>query len=1007
MLRTAFATSFVGLGVSISIDARNNNFLDARSSNFLASYEESDLLEKDGFDLHVDVSAEIRETLQGLAMDLLSVHPVDGMASVRDGMKAVSGNMDLKTALKAIARDKLPTDVQSLVTSTSSSAKAEFTEESMAKARIALNDLVEKAWIELDDKIIECKEYQEMNRATFDQVVTDISRLVEQITDLERVETESLEGIAKMDMEIKAVEAELSKETKIYNYNFAKNSDELTRRQNDLDVFQFILTFTRCSDATSLMQSNVNQTRICAIKGGGHSMCFRDHTAQTRFNQMMSHSSKHAISEILAEVEGHKLPNFMQLSQEPEGTFTTTANPAIAASMASPAEPVAGGDEPLPKGFVPAPFCCEAYGVSCGPSGGGIMCSPDPPDCGLLHDKLSLMWGDYKDKVDELTMEMNKNAYLFEELKYTLNDQIQLLANSKARFAMMLSEARSNLAADREEVKAKEQQKQDLEKAYIAFMKKCCERVKWIMFQDMCALIVVRNAVMESSSTCPGLEIVDCDVDNWVGKKCTVECDDSCPAVPDPTEVYTCGGWQEIYRKVVVDPPDECGLRCPALSRTMKCNQKKCPVDCEMSEWSGWSKCTADCEGGVRSKTRSLLVKPKNGGIACNTAEETEACNTMSCDRDCKLAQWTPWEPCSVACGGGFQNRYKHVLIPTRGFGKCPREDGFERFAEQKCNIQPCVGDEICIANQDLIIAIDGSGSVREDGFNILKSYALELLSKYHSEYFGAGAMKIGLIEFGNGIIMPDGVTVSPAMNLQPLTADLGAVKSSMEGMVQKKGFTNMAQAFALAETMYRSAGRKGSQSALLVITDGKPSFQFQTNELVEQLDDKGVQRFFVVVSDNEKSVDMMKKWASDPWETNLLHVPGLSPLDADQGVWAQKALTLFCPAAMSPSLVDTKEQSAGYMHVKDGGYCGGRGNLLSTEVNDAEGCAFLVQGAGATSFLLGTWFRRGYCYAGTMSVDSAQYQEWESARVSPACPEEWTNSMIFDFYAMEPMAED
>ena len=33
----------------------------------------------------------------------------------------------------------------------------------MAKACIALNDLVEKAWIELDDKIIECKEYQEMN----------------------------------------------------------------------------------------------------------------------------------------------------------------------------------------------------------------------------------------------------------------------------------------------------------------------------------------------------------------------------------------------------------------------------------------------------------------------------------------------------------------------------------------------------------------------------------------------------------------------------------------------------------------------------------------------------------------------------------------------------------------------------------------------------------------------------------------------------------------------------
>jgi len=998
MLKVIFAAGFAGFGTSISLDSRSNNFL--------ANYEEAD--QKDAFDLHVDVSAEIREALQGMAQDLLAIHPIDGMASVRNGMQAVSGKMDLKTALKAVAHDKLPHDVQSLV-STEGSSKGAFTEESMAKARIALNDLVEKAWVELDDKIIECKEYQEMNRATFDQVVTDISRLVEQITDLERVETESLEGIAKMEMEIKAVEAELSKETKIYNFNFAKNSEELTRRQNDLDVFQFILTFTKCDDATSLLQNkvNVNETRICAVKGGGHTMCFRDHGSQSRFNQVMSHSSKHAISEILAEVEGHKLPNFLQLSQEPEPTHTTTANPAIAAAIASPAEPVAGGDEPLPKGFVPAPFCCEAYGVACGPSGGGIMCSPDPPDCGLLHDKLSLMWGDYKDKVDELTMEMNKNAFLFEELKITLNDQIQLLSNSKARFSMMLSEARSNLAADREEVKAKEQQKLDLEKAYLAFMKLCCERVKWIMFQDMCALIVVRNAVLESSSTCPGQEIVDCDVDNWVGKKCTVECDDSCPAVPDPTEVYECGGWQEIYRKVVVDPPDECGLRCPSLTRTKKCNQKKCPVDCVMSEWSGWSKCTADCEGGVRSRTRSLVVKPKNGGIACNTAEETEACNTMSCDRDCTLTEWTPWEPCSVACGTGFQNSVKHVIIPTRGFGKCPKEDGPERARTQECNTQPCVGDEICIANQDLIIAIDGSGSLREDGFNSLKNYALDLLSKYHSQYFGAGAMKIGLIEFGNGIIMPDGVTVSPAMNVHTITADLNAVKGALEGMVQKKGFTNMAQAFALAETMYTAAGRKGSQSALLVITDGKPSFQFQTNELVQQLDDKGVQRFFVVVSDNEKTLDLMKQWASVPWETNLLHVPGLAPLDADRGVWSQKALTLFCPMAMSPELLTTKETAGGYMHVRDGGYCGERGELLSTEVSGADACAALAQGAGAQSFLLGIWFRRGYCYAGVMTVDTAQYEAWEGERVDPACPTEWVNSMIFDFYAIEPLAED
>ena len=284
-----------GLSGAISTEDRSKNFLSREERGTFTA----------------EVSSEVHEELQSLAMSLLSPKTIEGQASLHDNLRFISGKMNLKSAVKAIDHKNLPSDVQALVRTASSTSKAGFDETSMAKARIALNDLVEKAWVELDDKIIECKEYQEMNRATFDQVTTDIARLVEQITDLERVETESLEGIAKMEMEIKAVEAELSKETKIYNYNFMKNTEELNKRQNDLDVFQFILTFTRCADATSLLQSNVNETRICAIKGGGHSMCFSDHGAQTRFNQMMSHSSKRAISAILAEVEGHKLPNFL------------------------------------------------------------------------------------------------------------------------------------------------------------------------------------------------------------------------------------------------------------------------------------------------------------------------------------------------------------------------------------------------------------------------------------------------------------------------------------------------------------------------------------------------------------------------------------------------------------------------------------------------------------------------------------------------------------------------
>jgi len=985
------------------------------TNHFLANDDSNNRDNRGSFDLDADISVDIREALEDLAQSVLSPHDVEGQASVHERLRAISGKMDMKTAVKTINHQNLPKDVQALVKTTEETGSAgSFSEESLAKARIALNDLVEKAWVELDDKIIECKEYQEMNRATFDQITTDISRLVEQITDLSRVESESMEGISKMEMEIKSVEEELGKETKIFNVNNAKNTEELARRQADLDVFQFILTFTKCDDATSLLQKktaiSTNETRICSLQATGQkTMCFNNHEQQSKFNQMMSKSSRTAINRILAEVDADKPKSFLQLMEDPASAPSAPPSSAVEQGLAAVPEPTIG-EEPAPPGFVPAPFCCEAYGVSCGAPGGGIMCSPDPPDCGLLHDKLSLMWGDYKDKVDELTMEMNKNAFMFEELKVTLNDQIKIMSNSKARFSMLLSESRSNLAADREEVKAKQQQKHDVDVAYLSFMKACCERVKWIMFQDMCALIVVRNAVLETSTVCPGTSIVDCDVDFWVGAKCSVRCDDSCPEIPDPTEVYECGGWQQITRKIVVDPPDECGLRCPALSRQKKCNQAKCEVDCVLSEWSLWSKCTAECEGGVKSRTRALMVKPLNGGMACNTNSESEACNTMSCDRDCTLIDWTPWSPCSVACGGGMQERVKHVLIPTRGFGKCPKETSAERHADQQCNVQDCIGDELCVAKQDLIIAIDGSGSVREGGFNIIKSYALNLLTKYHSRYFDSPAMKVGLIEFGNGVIMDDGVTVSPAMNVQILTDDLTQVKTALEGMEQKKGFTNMAQAFALAETMYTSAGRKNAQSALLVITDGKPSFQFQTNEMVEQLGDKGVQRYFAVIAESDKTeVETMRKWASSPWETNLLHIPGLSALQADQGLWAQKALTMFCPLSFSPSLMSVRESNGGFMHVKDQGYCGDlptSDHLLSDSVNGADACAALAQGAGAQSFILGSYFRQGYCYGGTMLVNQEQWDAWVADRVSPTCPEGWTESQIYDFYAMMPAVE-
>lgn len=928
-------------------------------------------------------------TEAGMTLSLVSSALLDpeigDKTSVDEAVKAASGQMDVKAAATLMEKKPLTDDVSNLVAKVQSGTFGGFSEESLAKARRALNDLVEKAWIELDDKIFKCKGFQEMNRENFAQVTRDIMRLIEQINDMSRIESESIDGIEGKEQEILDVEALLAKETKLYNIEYAENKAELTIRQNDLDVFQFILVFTKCPDATSLSQTAM---KVCQYQSGPHAgrktIMFADKSAAAKYEKILTPTARATLDRLLTSIE-HVSPSLLQ---QPTNQSTTP--------QPQPSAPVAGAD-----------------GKECGGLDPCMTCGPEPPDCALLHDKLSLMWGEFKDKVDELTMSMMKNEYEFEEIKDNLNGQIRMLVKSKARFGQLLAEARANLAADRSELKSKYTQKGVLDKQYFAYMQKCKKRIAWILGQDMCAIKTVRNAVLENSTECPTEKIQDCSMDAWVPESCSVSCDDSC----DPSQPFKCGGWQMMKRKAVVSN-DDCGIKCPSTEKYKRCGQYLCPIDCHMSMWSGWSKCTAECEGGLQSHTRSIRTKPKNGGEQCNTVEEARPCNTMSCDRDCRLTRWTKYTPCSVACGGGFQEKFRHVLIPTRGEGKCPKPTSGNRYSKQMCNEQSCNGDEICIAKQDLIIAVDGSGSLRADGFKKLTNWVGELLKRYTTEYYGDSTVKLGIVLFGNGIIMPDGKTVSPAINAQKLTFDMDAVKSTVAGLPFKKGFTNMAQAFAMAEDMFTKGSRKNAQQSVMLVTDGKPSFSFMTNEMVEQLDDKSIMRYFVIVSETpmeDETMKNMKAWASQPWETNIVHVGGgLVLLNADAELWAMKAVTKFCPLAHSPMSEEYESEVYGYQHIKDGAYCGEYDkqlNTLSKSVDNAEQCAALAQGAGSTAFLLGTGFRRGYCVRMMTAFTPDQYKEWGTmaSKMNPSCPLEdgWTSAMLFDFYALEPVAAE
>ena len=89
-----------------------------------------------------------------------------------------------------------------------------------------------------------------------------------------------------------------------------------------------------------------------------------------------------------------------------------------------------------------------------------------------------------------------------------------------------------------------------------------------------------------------------------------------------------------------------------------------------------------------------------------------------------------------MACGGGTRYRRKVVTSPL--------ESSSDRFMEEPCNQQACLGDEVCIAEQDLILTNDASGSLKQFGFEALQKFAAALTYRYHPKYYGRKAMKAG-----------------------------------------------------------------------------------------------------------------------------------------------------------------------------------------------------------------------------------------------------------------------
>ena len=114
------------------------------------------------------------------------------------------------------------------------------------------------------------------------------------------------------------------------------------------------------------------------------------------------------------------------------------------------------------------------------------------------------------------------------------------------------------------------------------------------------------------------------------------------------------------------------------------------PVDCQVSAWAPWGRCSKECDGGIVTRTRTITTQPKNNGKACPSLTDTSSCNTQPCPINC-VGDWTSWGACEGSCGMGKSKRYYKVQTAAANNGvACPFTNNATE--EKECDtLKACV----------------------------------------------------------------------------------------------------------------------------------------------------------------------------------------------------------------------------------------------------------------------------------------------------------------------------
>jgi len=511
------------------------------------------------------------------------------------------------------------------------------------------------------------------------------------------------------------------------------------------------------------------------------------------------------------------------------------------------------------------------------------------PMCPKLRERFMDIATGIEDKRKELEAALRDLEKKCAEGKERLEAKIALYETLLKKEETALAQATAEKVNNEEQSRLTQLELDKALKEYDAMMITCNTNIENFR-TEKCGLEKIRAELFKMKGD--KIFFTDCEVTDWTAGECSVTCG---------------GGTQTLTRTISVYPVG--GAVCPPLSATQSCNEDSCPVDCVLEDWTPWSGCSANCGGGVRSKSREVKVTPEHGGDPCGETSKTETCNLQACDVPCELSAWTAWGVCSKKCDGGILKREKLIVTPAIGQGTCAEDMSPERLQTKDCNTQPCINKTSvvmsCVAKLDVVLLLDGSGSLGSTGWAATVKAGASLARSMK------GDMQLGVVLFSGpttyrALWMCTGeIPGSPNMKddcgiewVSHFSNDTEKIAQQIEGLSFPAKTTLTSLAISTAETEL-SVGRQDASSVVIVITDGKPLSEKSTT-----LASKSIRRkarlMWVPVGRYVPKKDM-RKWASWPWKQNLVEVDSFGALNTPEVL--NQVIADFCPDIPSEAM--------------------------------------------------------------------------------------------------------